>query len=336
MSELDQLRSLVADVIESVPAGDSEELWSQLEDLGLTSVGIDEMYGGSGGSMADLAAVAEALGRGGRSTPLVAVNMARWLLSECEMSSGTDTFVTATLTAHFVDAVLADDLVITSVPWGRQADAVVVIPVSGRPVRIVLDDDSRTCKDRLDLAGSPSDTITMSGVADRLLLSGGPQSDVIVARIALLRAASLVGAVRGTYELTRDYVRTREQFGAPLVAIPAVAAGLARIRTRVIEAEAALQSGLNSWTADQPISATASMLAARVVAAASATETARLAHQLHGAVGVTEEYPLHRLSKCLWAWRDADLPEADWARTLAGDAVRHGEDWSWSALSVAG
>jgi acyl-CoA dehydrogenase len=43
--------------------------------------------------------------------------------------------------------------------------------------------------------------------------------------------------------------------------------------------------------------------AARVVAARSARVVAAAAHQVHGALGCTQEYPLQLFTRRLWAWR---------------------------------
>jgi acyl-CoA dehydrogenase len=221
------------------------------------------------------------------------------------------------------------------VGWGRHTDLVVMCPRSGSPVLVRTDDAVVDIEEGIDLSGCPSDTVRIGSGGHRLVLDRAPSPDTIRARFALLQSAALVGAVRGTYELTRDYVKTRTQFGAPLVEIPAVAASLATIRTKVLEGEAALESALSAWPGGGFSGSVIPMLSARVVAARCATETARLAHQLHGAMGVTSEYRLHRFTVKLWAWRDAGLPETEWARLVAGSAVEHGEKWIWAQLAVA-
>jgi Acyl-CoA dehydrogenase, C-terminal domain len=51
-------------------------------------------------------------------------------------------------------------------------------------------------------------------------------------------------------------------------------------------------------------------------AATAATAVARLAHQLHGAIGVTAEYSLHRWTTRIWSARDWPRPQAEWIATL--------------------
>jgi acyl-CoA dehydrogenase len=157
-------------------------------------------------------------------------------------------------------------------------------------------------------------------------LPGGVSVAQVRARLGLLRAAALTGAAEGAYLLTRDYVIARQQFGKPLIRIPAVATNLARMKTAVLQSEVAL-----ARAGDEQLS---SVAAARVLAGEAATETARLAHQLHGAMGITAEYPLQSYTRRLWAWRDADLDQRAWSVLLGRLAAAGGEAAVWQELSA--
>lgn len=64
---------------------------------------------------------------------------------------------------------------------------------------------------------------------------------------------------------------------------------------------------------------------------------ARLASLLHGAIGITQEYALHPLTRALWALRDADLPDEQWATTLGALVLDGAEPRLWDELTaVAG
>jgi alkylation response protein AidB-like acyl-CoA dehydrogenase len=117
-----------------------------------------------------------------------------------------------------------------------------------------------------------------------------------------------LGAVEGACRLTREHVTTREQFGRPLSRLQAVAHRLAEMECARVLLEVAASAALG-------------LEPARVAAAAAlvdpiATTVARLAHQLHGAMGVTRESPLHRYTTLLWSLRDESGPVRRWARRL--------------------
>jgi acyl-CoA dehydrogenase len=98
--------------------------------------------------------------------------------------------------------------------------------------------------------------------------------------------------------MTAAYVTERQQFGRPISAFQAVAHGAARLATL---AQAATWSARLACTSADPSDTSA---AKGWISSASAEATA-LAHQLHGAIGFTEEYGLQRLSKRLRTLRFA-------------------------------
>ena len=60
---------------------------------------------------------------------------------------------------------------------------------------------------------------------------------------------------------------------------------------------------------------------------------ARLAHQVHGAIGFTQEHKLHHLTRRLWAWRDEAGSELHWSRVLGTELLARGADGLWPALT---
>ncbi|MFD8098502.1 acyl-CoA dehydrogenase family protein [Nocardia fluminea] len=326
MSDHNALQDLVADVLDSASAPD--ELCAKFDELGLFAVGIDENRGGSGGSLRDLAAIVEAVGFAAGSVPIVEFAVARWILAATPDRGVGHGAATAVLVDASAADVAAGPLTVSSVAGARAVDTVILWTNDGGAVALSTAGDGVVVEAGEDLAGFASDTVSASAEAARLVLDHSLDSHSVADRFALLRAAALTGAVRGAYALTRDYVRTREQFGAPLVKLPAVASGIATMRTKVLETSAALSAALAIGDGAE-VDGTTSVLAARIVASRCASDAARMAHQLHGAMGTTMEYPLHGLTKALWTWRDADLPESEWSRRLGERVVRDGEPSAW-------
>jgi acyl-CoA dehydrogenase len=60
---------------------------------------------------------------------------------------------------------------------------------------------------------------------------------------------------------------------------------------------------------------------------------ARLAHQVHGAIGFTQEHKLHHLTRRLWSWRDEAGTELHWSRVLGAGLLADGPDALWPALT---
>ena len=56
------------------------------------------------------------------------------------------------------------------------------------------------------------------------------------------------------------------------------------------------------------------------------------AHQAHGAIGMTKEYPLHYLTRRLWAWRTEGGGHHRWADLLGHTLVEAGPDALYPAI----
>lgn len=138
------------------------------------------------------------------------------------------------------------------------------------------------------------------------------------------------------YELTREHVKTREQFGAPLVKLPAVASNLARMRVLLTQIDAAVS--MLDHEGEPARTATEVGLiyrAARAAASNAGSELARLAHQLHGAKGIREDHPLHRHTRRIWEGRDLIVPAAQNLAALGRHALEGGEDLVWDETTPA-
>ena len=115
--------------------------------------------------------------------------------------------------------------------------------------------------------------------------------------------AAATGVARAAYEYARDYARTREQFGKPIIEHQAVAFRLADMRTRIEQAR------LMTWRAakrlDAGLNATTEAAMAKLCASETAAYCTAAAVQTLGGWGYSREYPVEQ-----WM-RDAKLEEIE-------------------------
>ncbi|NBE56967.1 acyl-CoA dehydrogenase family protein [Streptomyces boluensis] len=115
--------------------------------------------------------------------------------------------------------------------------------------------------------------------------------------------AAATGVARAAYEYARDYAKTRQQFGKPIIEHQAVAFRLADMRTRIE------QSRLLTWRAAKRLDAGLDTTAEAAMAKLTASETAAYctwaAVQTLGGWGYSREYPVEQ-----WM-RDAKLEEIE-------------------------
>jgi acyl-CoA dehydrogenase len=337
---MSELQKELADLIGGVAAqqtapidGDVTPLWETVCDLGLAAVGLSEEAGGSGGDFTDLLTVITELAYAGIATPIPEASTAAAVLQQPPTATGFATVAVAPTAAILDGQQLTGE--IPNVGYGALAARLVV--VFGDVHRVVVVDGNaagRSGEHDADLAGRPTSTLRFRGTPVHQL-PPSVDAEEVLARLGICRTAEIVGHARAGYDLTRGYVRQRVQFGAPLVDVPAVAAGLARMSIHIRQGQATLHraAGIcSSATADQQAKRWA-VAVSRCISAEVATVTAQLAHQLHGAVGVTREYPLHRHTRALWSGRDADEPVRDHSAMLGHAAATSGEDVLWEELT---
>jgi alkylation response protein AidB-like acyl-CoA dehydrogenase len=329
------LRAVADDVLRDrggEPEPADEGMWPVLVDLGWAGVGRSEDLGGSGGELADLVALVQACGRHAVSVPLLESAAAGLIAARLGYPLAALSATVCVPRAGETLRLSVDETVtgqVSRVPWGRAAAAIIVVAGSADGRRVIAELDGSAagikCRQGTNLAGEPRDTLCLSSVPARRI--GDVEADEQVRVVpALLRSAMTLGALENVIEHTERHIAVREQFGRPLARFQDVSSTLARMVEQVTLARvavlAATETGLR-----RPDRA---MIAA-VVTARAATEVARCAHQMHGAVGVTREYPLHLGTRRLWSWRDEWGSEQEWAAAIGAQARFLAADplWDW-------
>jgi acyl-CoA dehydrogenase len=326
-------QAFTPDVIASIEEhGPSTELWGTAESLDLPLIGIDENRGGSGGSVLDLISVMLCAGRYSAPLPLAETSLAAWLLTQAGMDAppGPLTLIpdpselalhAGRLTGH------AD-----RVPWARGATAIVALLPDGAGKHCIVQIDATRVNitPGSDLAGMPRDTLDINDIGVEVNPAAIAPDDVLL-RGALLRSAQIAGAVASTFELTSTYVEQRTQFGRPIGTFQAIQALVvelagARALTELCVERAALATHVGK--------ASFEILATKAIANRYAGLATRTAHQAHGAIGLTQEYPLQLLTRRLHTWRGDFGDEANLNARL-GAAVHAAESLHSSITAAA-
>jgi acyl-CoA dehydrogenase len=304
-------------------------VWAQVRELGLAGIGMPEEQGGSGGSLADLMVVIRELARAGVSTPIVEASTAANAIGAAPRE-GFETIVVMPDWDVLSNAVTAS---FAGVPFADTASGLVIVTASS-VVTVPLAGESVTVESGHDIAGLPYGCVRLDDASVARIPRGSAPE--VIDRLALARSAALLGSAWGAYELTRRYVTEREQFGAPLIKIPAVSTTLAQMVVRIRSAQSALDRATTACAdAHTPaLRRFGAVSAARISTATTASLVARTSHQLHGAVGITAEYGLHRYTSKLWALRDADESQLAYCRRLGARVRAEGEIQLWENISA--
>lgn len=310
------------------------DMWRNLEQTGLHLVSIPEAYGGVGGTLSDAITLLRIAGRFAVPLPLAEIMLAGWLLTEAkvELPDMPLTVATAEPGTQLQFTEHTDGWRVTgrikNGPYARYCNHTIVVD-EGQIGLVKLSDDLVTQK--TNLAGEPRDTLTFSDTPVERMIGSTISLGTYRARGALLRTAQMVGALEAMLERSVQYASEREQFGRPISKFQAIQQYLAQLAGEVAAAQAAMEAATSAETKSADATAAIAMAKIRV---GEATGTAtRIAHQVHGAMGYTQEYPLHFFSKRLWSWRDEFGSESYWAAWLGKQVMANGADALWDFVS---
>jgi acyl-CoA dehydrogenase len=317
------------------------QLWSALAENGLTGVGLPESAGGSGGDLADAVAIVRTLSAGAGAVPVAEQLL---VAGPAVIAAGlTLPPVEETLTFGMADGVVAtpggDTWTLsgtaTDVAWaGVAAHAALLVTGPDGPALALLPTAGIPASGAVNLAGEPRGSLTLDGVPAQVAPLTEGQVRELRAGFALARSVQLSAALEQVLAWTVQYAGERQQFGRALAKFQAIQMELAEMAGEVTAVtaltDAAVQS-LGHGESDLWLAAAA----AKVRAGAAVEVVARLAHQVHGAIGFTQEHKLHHLTKRLWSWRDEAGSELVWSRVLAQGLLADGPDGLWPALTRA-
>jgi len=323
-----------------------QELWRAMSEAGYAAALVPESAGGAGLEMADALSLLISAGRHAVPAPLAETMLAGWLLSGAGLGMPEGPLAAAgpltvapvreneRLRARRDGAGWRIEGTTTRIPWGRQCGAIAVLAESdGKSVVALVAAADVVVKDGHNLAGEPRDELVFSG-AKSLQAGVAPISaDALRALGAVARSAQMAGALQGVLEATVQYAQERVQFGRPIGRFQAVQQNLAVLAGQAAAATAAAEAAIEAAATDLDSPAVA---AAKIRAGEAAGIGAAIAHQMHGAMGFTQEHRLHYWTRRLWSWRDEFGNEAYWARRLGGAVAAAGADRLWYGITAAG
>jgi alkylation response protein AidB-like acyl-CoA dehydrogenase len=138
-------------------------------------------------------------------------------------------------------------------------------------------------------------------------------------RGALGTAAQLLGLGRHLLDVTVEYARHRQQFGAPIGSFQAVKHKLADVRLALEFARPVVYRAAYSVAGGDEARPTHVSMA-KAYASDATLLAARHALQVHGAIGYSYEHDLHLWLKRAWALAAA-WGDAAWHRARVGRAI---------------
>ncbi|MCX5041870.1 acyl-CoA/acyl-ACP dehydrogenase [Aldersonia sp. NBC_00410] len=305
----------------------NRELWSALDEAGLTRLVESAETGGSGASWCEAAALLSAGAEQLAAVPLAENDLLAGYLLDAAGLPRDETIRTAgLLDAEGVAAV---------VPWAGRVERIVLAwPGGDGWLAADVPASDVTITPGANAASEPRDGVRV----DLGSLTGVALDDVAVEQFrlrgALARSIQSCGAMERVLRICVEHTTTREQFGRPLAKFQAVQAMVAAIATESALARAAAEHAVavvteDDWRGPRIEFAVA---AAKSTSAHAATLVARNAHQTLGAIGFTMEHQLHRFTNRMLSWRSEFGSVRYWDDVLSDAAVASGSAGVWPLI----
>ncbi|WP_114971379.1 acyl-CoA dehydrogenase family protein [Rhodoferax ferrireducens] len=300
----DQCTPAVVRAIEA--GGPTAALWQAVEGAGFLELLASEAAGGAGLALAELFPILRSFGRYTVPVPVAQTIVARALLgSQCAMPSGMITLAAA------LQRETGGAIVCPLTPYGQVADFVLA---RDGDALLLLPAASAQCE-TTGVYGSL--TASLRWPDERIATRVPGAGPLLPAFAAALHAALLSGAMTRVFEMTLQHCNDRVQFGKTLGKFQAVQHQLSVMAEHVAAASMAAEAAFRTDAAAPSLLA-AAMAKSRTSEAA--VLVASIAHALHGAIGVAEEYDLQLLTRRLHEWRMAHGSEVHW-NVLIGNSV---------------
>jgi acyl-CoA dehydrogenase len=289
---------------------------AQLASGGWLGAGLAEGLGGSGGDLPDAAAVTRACAAAGHRLPAADAGLvAGHLLGLAGLQAPAGLVLPVPVPGIIEDGQVRVQA--TGVPFARWAASLLIVARDGSGWRTCLvDAGAAVIRAGHNLAGEPRDAVTVDGVRPAGSARSGQHTVEQLHRAgALGRAIQIAAAIEQMLGLAVRYCRHRQQFGRSLASFQAVQQLLALLAAESLAADAAVQRALGLLgPGEWPLEPVA---VAKVRAGLAADAATQLAHQLHGAIGITTEYALHRFTTPCWSWREEYGSGRHWAGALS-------------------
>ena len=319
-------RCTEADVRETMETerGYAPALWTQLAEMGVVGLIVDEAYGGAGGGPVELELVMEEAGAALLASPLLSSGV----LAAGLLQALVDDEAKTRLLPKIADGSLIATVAMTGVKGGwTTADVAVKADAAGDGWALTgaagFVTDGQNADVILVVAATPDGlgvfevaagaaglgvealptfdhtlrlaNLTFSGTPARRLACEGPAWEAVeraldLGRVAL--AGDQAGGAKRVLEFTVDYAKSRIQFGRQIGSFQAIKHMAANLLLETESAISAARHAAQALASGAPDAGAAISLAAFACADAYVTTTAD-AVQMHGGIAFTWAHPAH-------------------------------------------
>jgi acyl-CoA dehydrogenase len=328
----EDLQAMLSDVVSGFSGPhvrpDPDAVWSTLREVGVARLTAPEATGGSGAGWVEAAATLRIAAGAGVAVPYAETDL---LAGPLRRAAGVDDSSDYTTTVALLDSAGTAH----HVPWAGATTTVVCVRPVGDTYQLgEVPTDDVAINTIEGISGVPTGSVTAGeGIAWSPVPTAAVEAYVL--RGALARALQCVGAMDGMLASAIEYATDRSQFGRALAKFQSVQNLVVDIAAESVLARAAVDTALaDALTSglDGELSQFRVAVARSVVSQALAVAV-RNVHQVHGAMGTTQEHHLHRVTLPALQWRGEFGSPGFWEGFLSRAAVAGGMDGAWPMVA---
>ena len=280
--------------------------WATFAELGWLGAGLPEVLGGFGGGAIEFALIAEQLAKGLVVEPFLPVVQALHLLAAVPDFAGRTGLIESVIMGELKLVIAEGELrsegetlsgTAKLVAGGPSADR--FLAVSGDALYLVAGDAPGLVRQDYRLLDNrrASDLAFASVPAQKLAENAAPALNCARDHALLMLCAEAVGAMEAALWMTRDYAKTRTQFGRPVSEFQGLQFRMADMLVECELARSMLYQGLAAIGAPDQ---SRRIAAAKAMISEAGLFVGRQAIQLHGGIGMTEECQIGHYYKRLF------------------------------------
>ncbi len=317
-------------------------LWKSVEDAGLPHAMVAEAQAGIGLSWKDASALIRRMGYWALPLPLPETIIANWLwcMSGGETLEGPVAFGPVLHQDRITLDQRPEGLVLQGtmhhVPWLSKIRHLVVLADDAKGEHrlcLLQAQQIAALGCRRNLAHEPRENVCLDRIAIAPLNTrpfyAAAAMPGLQCYLAAIRAQQIVGGLERSLGFALNYANERVQFGRPIARFQAIQHMLAAAAGQVAAATAAADALSEAPSLD---GASFAIAIAKARCSEAAGAVAAICHQVHGAMGFTQEHPLHFTTRRLWSWRDEGGSEAHWQERIGRAICADGSGLLWPAI----
>ncbi|MBU8915974.1 hypothetical protein BGM25_08040 [Bacillus sp. FJAT-29953] len=307
---------------ESESNGVPTQLLETLEEFGVYLIGIDEAEGGSGFEKKHGLELAIIAGNYALPIPFTALLFRNWIAYQEKLDSKSHLSCgpfDQRIKINSEEEYLANGKIENIYGYTKGNDVLVIgTNERGEEHLVLLDASQLEFKIKHNLANEPVYSFELINHSPKLVKLINPSVvNYYFSLQLLLNLAVATGALKKIVELTIEHANTRIQFGKPISSFQMNKNNLSIMAESVKQAEIMTRTCIESLKDEMDQQYYLELMVAKLKVCEAINTATAIAHQIHAAMGFTQEHILHYYTRKLWSLRDEYQSESYWSQEIS-------------------